>query len=641
MNAGTSSPLRYGPAMVRIRWSLLSAVALSAALTLIAQQPNKAKIEKPMPLNVAGQVDFPATLIPKIPASLPLIKLTAQAPPEAFLKDAISKIDVQLPAGHPALTIQALRKTPSLAARGVSEQLNGVVVEDRVLAYWHAQTGEAEIHPQLEKLKTEKFVPANNPHLAVANSVARAVFARPEILPKDATQYTLGAAIPMVGATAQKGANGAITQSEPALYLTYVPVHRSVQGYPVEGPGSRALIAVDNAGTTQGFMLHWKAGAANGQARETRTPEQIHSALQAVVQPLTKIGAVKVQSAGIVYYDDEGAQMAPAYRMIVKLHSNPSTGATAGKLAADDLIVLYAPYGNAPLSPTLTTPGEQPREATQNKGALAQPETTVAAGDPTVGRYVVRNDDPGWVNDANGFWSGLTALFGGSLFTNSQYYWAEPWEFTSNASSFIDSVQVGEVEAHGDWWYFTTYQDWGDGVNIDSNPAPGSGYGQVNHGKLNYLILHGCEIVPSAAEAPCPKGMPTTDNRGWTDPWWRVFQGLHLAVGYRTIMYINDSVGEPFGISARLGLPILTSWSNALLTAGDYQSKPRVIAHCGANPAKGLEPGDNCPSNSTPGCLVMGEPSAVTVCGHSNDTIFDQSNIPAASCLTNYWWWNN
>jgi hypothetical protein len=554
----------------------------------------------------------------------------------------VNKIDIQLPPGHHKLTIQQLSKTPALAARGISSQLTGVVEDNRVLAYWHAQTGEAEIHPQLEQLKTEKFVAGSNPHAAAASSLARTIFARTDILPKDYTQYTLGAPIPMVGATAQKGANGAITRSEPALYLTYVPVHRSVQGYPVQGPGSRALMAMDNAGTTQAFMLHWKAGSLSGQARETRTPAQVYSALQAVVQPLTKAGDVKVLTTEIVYYDDdESAQMGPAYRLTARVHAKPSAGATAGKLADDDFIVLYAPYGNAPLSPALTKGGAQPQTAAANMRVSLPANEEIAAGDPTVGRYVVRNDDPGWVNDANGFWNGLTSSSGASQFTNSQYYWAQPFEFTTNASSFIDSVQVGEVEAHGDWWYFTTYQDWGDGVNLDTNPAPGGGYGPVNHGKLNYLILHGCEIVPSAAEAPCPAGMPTTDNRPWSDPWFRLFQGVHVAVGYRTIMYINDSVGQPFGNSIGNGTPVITAWANALLTAGDYQSKPRLIAHCGANPAAGLEPGDSCPSNNTPGCLVMGEPAAVTVCGHSNDTIFDQSSIPAASCLNNYWWWNN
>ena len=321
----------------------------------------------------------------------------------------------------------------------------------------------------------------------MATEVARAVFARPEILPKDATQYTLGEAVPMVGATAQKGANGVVTQSEPALYLTYVPVHRTVQGYPVHGPGSRALLAVDNAGTTQAFMLHWRAGAKNGEARETRTSAQVYSALQAVVQPLTKVGDVKVLTAEIVYYDDnEGAQMGPAYRLTAKVHTNPPAGQRIQKEADDDLIVLYAPYGNVPLSPTLKQSGAQPQTAAaEMRGSLSANEA-IPAGDPTVGRYVVRNDDPGWVNDANGLWNGLTFAGGGSLFTNSQYYWAQPWEFTTNASSFINSVQVGEVEAHGDWWFFTTYQNWKDGVDIDSNPAPGGGYGQVNKGKLNY-----------------------------------------------------------------------------------------------------------------------------------------------------------
>ena len=636
MQKGTLFPPRTGPAMVALRMSSM-AVIMAITVSAFAQQPvNKMQMKAPAVIQQGGKIDFPATLVPKIPNTLPILKMTAQAPPIAFLTDTLSKIGIQKTA------IQPLTKTPALVSRGISPQLTGVVQQERVLAYWHPQTGEAEIHPQLEQLKTERFVAANNPHLAIATNLARTVFARPEILPKDATQYTLGAAVPLVGVTAQKGSNGAITQSEPVIYLTYVSVQRTVQGYPVHGPGSRALLAVDNAGTTQAFVLHWKAGTANGQVKEARTPAQVYDALKAVVQPLTKIGDVQVQTAGIVYYDDdESGQMGPAYRLTVKVVSNSQTGATAGKVADPDLIVLYAPYGNASLSPTLTPSGGQPQTAAANLRSSLPMNEEIAPGDPTVGRYVVRNDDSGWVNDANYFWNGLTSSGGGSLFTNSQYYWAQPWMFTTNAASFINSVQVGEVEAHGDWWYFTTYQNWGDGVNIDSNPAPGGGYGQVNHGKLNYLILHGCEDVPSAAEAPCPHGMPTTDNRGWADPWFRVFQGLHTVVGYRTIMYINDNIGTSFGTGLRNSQPVITAWSHALLTASDYQSKPRVIAHCGANPAAHLRPGDSCPSSSTPGCLVMGQPSAVFVCGHGNDTIYDQSNIPAASCLTNVWWWNN
>jgi hypothetical protein len=624
--------------MVRSHLSSLAVVLLAATMPVIAQQPSqKPHMEMPAAAEQGGKIDFPNSLVPKIPSSLPILKMTSQAPPEAFLRETLGKIGIQTEA------IRPLSKTPALAERGISEQLTGVVQEDRVLAYWHTQTGEAEISPQLEQLKTERFVDTNNPHLEAAAALAHIVFERTDVLPKDATQHVLGAAIPMLGSTARKGADGAVTHSEAALYLSYVPVHRQVQGYAVYGPGSRALLGVDNAGLIQAFVLHWRAGSVNGEARETRTSEQVYDALKAVVEPLARIGDVRVLTAGIVYYDDsESDRMGPAYRLTARVHTNPSSGATAGKLADDDFIILYAPFGNAALPPSLTeSGGAQPETAAQKLHSDKPMEKMVPPGDPIVGRYVVRNDDPGWVNDANSFWSGLTSSGGGSLFTNSQYYWAEPFEFTTDASSYINDVQVGEVEAHGDWWFFTTYQDWGDPVNLDTNPAPGGGYGQVNHGQLNYFILHGCEDVPSAAEAPCPAGMPTTDNRPWYDPWFRIFQGVHVAVGYRTIMYINDSVGGPFGTSLRNSQSVINAWSHALLTAGDYQGKPRLIAHCGRNPAANLVPGDPCPSNNTPGCLVMGEPSAVTVCGHSNDTIFDQSAIPAASCLTNYWWWNN
>ena len=643
MSKGKLSPPRTGPAMVAIRMTSL-AVMMAISVSAMAQKPApKPQMTTPVAAQQGGKIDFPNTLIPKIPNTLPILKLTAQAPPTAFLTDTLNKIDIQLPPGHHKLTIQPLTRTPALAARGISPQLIGVVEEDRVLAYWHTQTGEAEISPQLEQLKTERFVAANNPHLTAASSLARTVFARTDILPKDDTQYTLGEAIPMLGSTAQKGANGAVTHSEPMHYLTYVPVHRQVQGYLVYGSGSRALLGVDNAGTIQDFVLHWKAAHNSGQAKETRTPAQVYAALKSVVEPLTKIGDVQVQSAEVVYYDDnESAQLGPVYRLIARVHSNPSAGVAAGKEADDDLIVLYAPFGNVPLPAALNQGGgAQPQTAIQDIHRTLPVERKIPPGDPTVGRYVVRNDDPNWVNDANLFWNGLTSNGGGSLFTNSQYYWAQPWEFTTYASQFIDNVQVGEVEAHGDWWYFTTYQNWGDGVDIDSNPAPGGGYGPANHGVLNYWTLHSCEVVPSPSEAPCPKGMPTTDNRPWYDPWFRVFQGLHTVVGYRTIMLIGDSVGGPYGQALRNSQSVLSAWSHAALTAGDYQSKGRRIAHCGANPAAGIKPGDVCNTSSSVGCLIMGEPSAVTVCGHSDDTIFSQSSIPPASCLTIYWWWNN
>lgn len=600
-----------GPSKAFFRLFSLAVVFLATSALAYAQPaPKKEPIVKPIPIRPVGRINFPTTLIPTIPASLPVMKMTAQAPPVAFLQETLGKVGIQKSA------IQPLSRVPAFATRKIPEQVMGVVEKDQIRAYWHPQTGEAEIHPQFEQLKTEKFAGANSPRLASALSLAREVFARPDILPKDATKFVIGEAKPILGATAQKSASGAETASPEQLhYLTYVPVHRQVQGYAVQGPGSRAMIGVDNAGVTQSFLLRWKAGAVASQASETRNAQQVHDALNALVAPLAKNGSVQVLTVGIVYYDDNGATMAPAYRLTAKVHTNPGAGQKAG---TDDFVVLYAAYGNATLSPTLNpTGGEQPKEANQNKGELTVKDQDIAAGDPTVGRYVVRNDNSGWVNNANGFWSGLTFPFGNPSFTNSQYYWAYPWEFTSSKNSFIDSVQVGLTEAHGDWWYFTTYQNWGDGVDIDTIPASG-GYGTANHGHLNYWILHSCEVVASAADAPCPPGAPKADSRTWYHNWFNVFKGLHTVVGYRTIMYINDSVGFPFGLSLQWGQPVISSWFNATLSAPDYASHPSTTAHCGLN-------------------YPMGKPSAVTVCGRSGDSIYNQDTIPAASCLTNFW----
>jgi hypothetical protein len=83
-------------------------------------------------------------------------------------------------------------------------------------------------------------------------------------------------------------------------------------------------------------------------------------------------------------------------------------------------------------------------------------------------------------------------------------------------------------------------------------------------------------------------------------------------------MYINDGVTSPFAHNLELGAPVISAWFNAANSASDYSGNPTDTAHCGTK-------------------LPMGRPSAVTVCGHNNDNIFNQAAIPAAGCLTNYW----
>jgi hypothetical protein len=233
-------------------------------------------------------------------------------------------------------------------------------------------------------------------------------------------------------------------------------------------------------------------------------------------------------------------------------------------------------------------------------------------GDPTVGRYVVRNDNSNWVANANEFWGGLTTFFGGAFFTNSQYYWAHPFEFNTNELAFVNSVNIALNEVHGDWWLFSTLSNCCDLVDITAIPAS-QGFGAAKGGKLDFWVLHSCEVVPSAIDAPCP-----TDSRPWWTPWFNVFQGLHTVVGYRTIMWIDDDVTGPFATSLRFGAPVISAWFNATTSAAGYQGNPTYGAHC----------------NRTP---PMGRPSTVSYCGRQNDWIYDTTALPPANCLINFW----
>jgi hypothetical protein len=239
------------------------------------------------------------------------------------------------------------------------------------------------------------------------------------------------------------------------------------------------------------------------------------------------------------------------------------------------------------------------------EGVPPLPRAPVKEDDPTVGRYVVRNDDPNWVANANEFWNGLTAI--PSLapnFTNAQYYWAYPYEYTTSKNDFVNSVNVALTEAHGDWWLFTTLQNCCDVVDINTIPG---GYGTSAGGNLCFWAIHSCEVVPAPE-----------DTANWPNPWWNIFKGLHAVVGYRTIMYIDDDVGYPFGYNLAIGIPFVSAWFSAVQGSSAYASGPRWYCH-GAN-------------------KLMGRACAIVVCGHENDNIYDTQVLAPANCLNVYWY---
>lgn len=591
---------RIGIRAGRFAGSLLTAFSLFACLAshdaLAQDSSNKIPAMRPAATASNGLIKFPAGLVPKIPSSLPTVKLTASAPPEAFLRDTLGKIGVNL------ANIQPLSHTTLLPAKGAPEQLLGVVEQDHLRAVWHRQTGEAQIFPQFETLHPAPFIAKQDPHLAQAVTLAKQVLANPDILPKDDTRYIVGDARPVVGSTAQFKPGAAPSASQPQLYLSYVPLQRTVNGFKVYGPGSRAAIAVGAEGGIQGFVKSWKTGSLAASVKEKRNAAQVRAALAALLQPMTKDSDVTVLSVEIAYYDNNGDAMLPLYRAISRLHPHASKGAPPRLLGDDDYLATYLAYGDGRLPPELT-PASGPLPIDAPKKVAAMEPEKIAADDPTVGMYVVRdapsgaNPSSGFVAEANGFWNGLQSSSGASQFTKAQYFWAVPELYTTDEASFVNSVNIALTEAHGAPWLFTTESNCCDTVNINAIPAS-QGYGSVNHGKLNFWIIHSCSVVPSAE-----------DNSAWWMPWFKVFQGLHAVMGSRTEMYFDGgAVNQPFGQSIGNGASVISAWFNATLSYYPASRQPPID-----------------------------RPSAVTVCGHEPDTVFNPAPLSAPNCLTNYW----
>lgn len=567
----------------RTMLAFICAVGLLAGSALAQEPVNKPPIAK-VPEGSIGKIGFPDNLMPTIPASLRIVKLTPTTPPEKFLRETLGKLGVE------PTTIQPLARTPHLLGKGLPESMVGVVEHEQLRAHWSRQTGAAEIFPQFDKLTGTTFERQSSPQLPRAVSLARELFARQEILPHDATQFSIGEPRPVLGVSAEHNSQA---KAEPQLYLTYVPAFRTVSGYRVYGIGSHAVIAMANDGSIHGFVRRWKSGKLAGVVREKRSADQVRAALIQTLEPIARNADVHVLAAEVAYYDGDAESMVPVYRVLVRVHPLVAQGPERTANSMSDLLVArYLAYGDTQLPPQLT-PGSGPKPESAPTVKLQQQEPP--PGDPLVGRYVVRNAESGFVDEANAFWNGLSFWFGPGPFVNSQYYWATPGMYIGGENTFVNSVNIALTEGHGANWEFSTSSNCCDIVDISKITAAG-GYGAAAGGRLDYWIIFACSVVPSAA-----------DRSDWPSPWWDVFQGLHSVVGYRTLGLLDGgAVTLPLGMNLRFGASVVSAWFNATLSY--YSGQP---------------PYDR--------------PSTISDCGRAGDNAYNTDALPAAGCLVNFW----
>jgi Family of unknown function (DUF6345) len=545
-----------------------------------------------------GEIKLDPARIPAVTAPMPVLALKYQAPPTDFVKGLLKTVAPNTQDLVPLGRAPYLPKT----ARDQTAHILAAFDKDGLVSYVDTKTGDAELFPSLAELK----LPATALDPKRATAVAQELFGRQELIGRDDTRFTIGEPLALYGA---QGTQGQTADASDRALLFYVPVLRFVDTYPVHGPGSRGLAIVGADDKLKGFLRRWKTATSVGTVKETRTREQVARAIRAQLAPMASRADIEVDSIELAYYDGNASFLQPVYRFtaIERILSSKYEKARPD----ENFLIGFVPIGavREPI-PSLAAPqGVPPVEPKKLAAGAAAATAPVAPGDPLVGRYVVRNDDSNWVGSANGFWNNLTAFGGGASFTNSQYYWAHPFEFTSNASSYVNSVHVALTEVHGDWWLFSTLRNCCDLVDVNTD-INNPGYGAAAGGRLAYWIIHSCEVVPS----------PIDNGSHWPDAWWDVFGGLHSVLGYRTIMYIADGTTPPFGLSIRFGAPVVSAWLNAVSSASAYSGHPTMTMHGQVKP--------------------LGRASTISMCGRENDSVYNVSAQPRANCLRTFWFGN-
>ena len=488
-----------------------------------------------------------------------------------------------------------VRETITRAAPDAAESsLDGVTkfrTTDRLAAYANEEGSDFEILPNLEQL------PAGHISGATAQTSAKAVFARPDVIPHDDTTVALASPSVLHGGVSGTGKSAAL--------LTYVAASRLVDGLPVLGTGSRAAAGFANDGSIQAFVKHWRPAQRAEIVTPTHTPSQIQAEIIRQVSRLeTPTAHVVVDRVGLAYYDGNRSALQPVYYFTARVLPR---GAAARVMHDGDAVVGYIPVGDAvePI-PSLDAPSATPLP---NKPGLGGVTPDGIGSGSSVGVYVVNDsaNQTAWDND--GYFAAEDLVGAGASFP--QYYYATQGMFLGSANSYVNSVNFNVTEVHGDWWLFSTLNNNANFVylsQIGSGTNPGYG-GYGTSGKMAHWLLHSCEVIPAMFD----EGIATGNSQNAFNVWWNIFKGLHQAIGYRTIMFIADGAGPAYANDLEHGGDITTSWFNSLSSLSDYQQGWTYL------------------SSHLNRQVPYGMPSVMTIPGLQNETAFANSPAKPAS----------
>ncbi|KIM37596.1 hypothetical protein M413DRAFT_258077 [Hebeloma cylindrosporum] len=476
---------------------------------------------------------------------------------------------------------------------------------DQLIAYVDETSGETKVYPNLVGVQ-----PAHG-HINISRAFQ---FLRlNQTFPLDHTNIFLTTGSSLFGSTLHQSSENN-SSSNARRYLTHAVVRRNVtsngRSYSICGAGSTASFGFTQAGV-RSLAYQWHPAKFTGQEIKPNSTDKIYDSIKNLLEPFgQQTRRVKVDGLDVCFYDSAVGFIQPVIRYRATLHSD-----NAGQsIAAPTPLLGYIAIGEGSPEP-ISTPESNPVAPTDAPSHAGHTSFKRAPGRPEikVGRYVVREDAWEFVTNAINFLKGLQhpiffipSLF--AKFVDSQYYWAQPFMFTTEKNSYINSVHLAQVEVHGNWHGFSTLHSGDEWVSLSD--VPEEGYGGGAGGVLSYWLIRSCSVIPS------PDDYAPKDWRMAFDPWFRLFNGLHAVAGARTPLWIADHSNPAFGRRLSLGAEFVFGWLETV------ENDPSNAGH---------------PIDSHTG-KPIGKASAVAVCGHQSDRVWQLENLGRPSCLIQYWY---
>ncbi|KAJ3524752.1 hypothetical protein NMY22_g10865 [Coprinellus aureogranulatus] len=427
-----------------------------------------------------------------------------------------------------------------------------------------------------------------------------------------------------------------------SIYLSLAVIQRSVEVYghkiPTCGPSSQAVFGINADNRISTISFWWKEAKKNGQVCKAPSVDEVVKRIKDTLEAKHAkegVASIKVHSVKACFYDSGSKFMQPVYQVL----SEPCDPVTNQAVARGFLD--YVPIGSEVFEPIdvseATEAPQLPESASKptGEGPVARSflsyfgaRQSRRSDKPTVtvGIYVVRNGFFGFVEDAWNFWLGLQSS---SIinFVKKQYLFAQPWMFGWWANSFINTVDLALVEAHGNFHSFTTY---GSNTNVDNVRIPqdiiAGGYGKLTNGGkgcLSYWIIDAGEVMPTQPDFQAIGVPPAQIVQKVYGPWRPIFEGgIHAIMSWRTAPLMSDNVAKHWAeVTADINYPVVTTWLFQASIDPTYTSNPTYTDRGTGKPG-------------TP----LGRAAAMFRCERPSDRVTDLDKVDKSTCVSVRYW---